>query len=90
MLPVATAPNAIVYDKSTLKITDMMRTGFFMNIICILTTWGAVNTYGSALYGLGEFPGWADPLQELNCTFVTAAAANSSLPSPLAAGAGSS
>ena len=51
---------------------------------------GAVNTYGSALYGLGEFPGWADPLQELNCTFVTAAAANSSLPSPLAAGAGSS
>ena len=39
MLPVATAPNAIVYDKSTLKITDMMRTGFFMNIICILTTW---------------------------------------------------
>ena len=49
-----------------------------------------MNTYGSALYGLGEFPGWADPQQELNCTFVTAAAANSSLPSPLAAGAGSS
>ena len=39
MLPVATAPNAIVYSASSLKTTDMMKAGFFMNIICILTTW---------------------------------------------------
>ena len=39
MLPVATAPNAIVYAASSMKTSDMMRTGFFMNIICILTTW---------------------------------------------------
>ena len=39
MLPVATAPNAIVYAASSMKTSDMMRTGFFMNIICIITTW---------------------------------------------------
>ena len=39
MLPVATAPNAIVYSASTLKTSDMMKTGFFLNILCILTTW---------------------------------------------------
>ena len=39
MLPVATAPNAIVYSASSLKTSDMMRAGFFMNILCILTTW---------------------------------------------------
>ena len=39
MLPVATAPNAIVYAASSMKTSEMMRTGFFMNIICILTTW---------------------------------------------------
>ena len=68
MLPVATAPNAIVYSASSMKTSDMMKTGLFMNIICILTTWGAVNTYGSALYGLSEFPTWADPSNSLNCS----------------------
>ena len=39
MLPVATGPNAICYGASSLRTTDMMKTGFLMNIICILTTW---------------------------------------------------
>ena len=39
MLPVATGPNAICYGASSLKTTEMMRTGVMMNIICILTTW---------------------------------------------------
>ena len=39
MLPVATAPNAIIYSASSLKTSEMMRAGFLMNIICILTTW---------------------------------------------------
>ena len=39
MLPVATGPNAICYGASSLKTTDMMRTGLLMNLICILTTW---------------------------------------------------
>lgn len=69
MLPVATAPNAIIYSASSLKTSEMMRAGFLMNIICILTTWGAINTYGSPLYGLSEFPSWADPHgNSTNCT----------------------
>jgi len=97
MLPVATAPNAIVYSASSMKTSDMMKTGFFMNIICILTTWGAVNTYGSALYGLSEFPSWADPSNSLDCSLssslnITTTTAllpsllTSTLPSPVAAG----
>jgi len=85
MLPVATAPNAIVYSASTLKTSDMMKTGFFLNILCILTTWGAINSYGFPLYGLGEFPDWADPLNEQNCTISIANITSASLPSPLAA-----
>ena len=30
---------------------------------------GAINTYGSPLYGLSEFPSWADPHgNSTNCT----------------------
>jgi len=99
MLPVATAPNAIVYSASSLKTTDMMKAGFFMNIICILTTWGAVNSYGVPLYGLSEFPKWADPLNNLNCSLgdftsnissttssILLSSTTTALPNPLAAG----
>lgn len=36
MLPVATPPNAIVFSSGHLKIPDMVRTGFWMNIISII------------------------------------------------------
>jgi sodium-dependent dicarboxylate transporter 2/3/5 len=38
MLPVATPPNAIVYSSSLLSMDDMVRAGFWMNIIssCVL------------------------------------------------------
>ena len=36
MLPVATAPNAVVFGAGVLKMEDMVRTGFFLNIISIL------------------------------------------------------
>ena len=39
MLPVATAPNAIVFGASTMKTADMMKAGVIMNVICVLTTW---------------------------------------------------
>jgi len=84
MLPVATAPNAIIYAASSLRTSEMMRAGFFMNIICILTTWGAINTYGSLLYGLDEFPSWADPLGDsTDCTdFSILSNITTDLPSP--------
>ncbi|MEQ6121234.1 DASS family sodium-coupled anion symporter [Reichenbachiella sp. MALMAid0571] len=36
MLPVATPPNAVVFGSGYLKISDMMRTGFLLNIISII------------------------------------------------------
>merc|ERR1712061_523993 len=59
MLPVATAPNAIVFGASTMRTADMMKAGFVMNIICIATTWVAMNTYGVAMFSLDSFPPWA-------------------------------
>ena len=58
MLPVATAPNAIVYQASTMTTTDMMKAGLPMNIICIVTTNIAINTYGSLMFGLGSLSDW--------------------------------
>ena len=39
MLPVATAPNAIVFGASTMRTGDMMKAGIVMNLLCVLTTW---------------------------------------------------
>lgn len=36
MLPVATAPNAIVYGSNRIKIGEMMKAGFWLNILSIL------------------------------------------------------
>ena len=36
MLPVATPPNAIVFSSGYVKISDMVKTGFWMNIVSIL------------------------------------------------------
>jgi len=91
MLPVATAPNAIVFMHSTMKTSDMMKTGFLLNIICILTTNTAINTWGDFLFGLDEYPAWAaSAAQDCNVTsFVTAQNVvfptniTQSLPSPI-------
>jgi sodium-dependent dicarboxylate transporter 2/3/5 len=36
MLPVATPPNAVVFGSGYLKIEDMVKKGFWMNIISII------------------------------------------------------
>jgi sodium-dependent dicarboxylate transporter 2/3/5 len=41
MLPVATPPNAIVYGSGRLKISDMIRAGFVLNIFGIMIITGA-------------------------------------------------
>jgi len=81
MLPVATAPNAIVFGASSMKTVDMMRAGIVMNIICVLTTWAAVNTYGVPLFNLSNFPRWAGVSNESSSCLVEM----SQLPSPLQA-----
>jgi hypothetical protein len=42
-----------------------------LNLICVVTTNIAINTYGTALFGLGELPDWAiesAALVNTNCT----------------------
>ncbi|XP_066295619.1 Na(+)/citrate cotransporter-like isoform X4 [Branchiostoma lanceolatum] len=59
MLPVATPPNAIVFSYGRIKVVDMARCGFMLNLGCILVLTFAINTYGIPLYGLHTFPSWA-------------------------------
>ena len=58
-LPVATAPNAIVFGHSSMKTADMMKAGFVMNLICVITLVISINSYAVPLFGLDEFPDWA-------------------------------
>ncbi|KAJ8377583.1 hypothetical protein AAFF_G00256010 [Aldrovandia affinis] len=60
MLPVATAPNAIAFSYGNLKVIDMAKAGFMLNIIGVLSINMALNTWGTALFGLDHFPSWAN------------------------------
>ncbi|XP_031208739.1 solute carrier family 13 member 5 isoform X2 [Mastomys coucha] len=60
MLPVATPPNAIVFAYGHLKIIDMVKTGFILNFLGVLTVSLSVNTWGRAVFNLGQFPDWAN------------------------------
>ncbi|XP_072320449.1 Na(+)/citrate cotransporter isoform X2 [Eucyclogobius newberryi] len=60
MLPVATPPNAIVFSYGYLKVADMAKTGFVMNIIGILCITLAINSWGKAMFDLNTFPSWAN------------------------------
>ena len=58
-LQVATAPNAIVFGHSTMRTADMMKAGFVMNLICVVTLVISINTYAVPLFSLNQFPEWA-------------------------------
>ncbi|NWS37020.1 S13A2 protein, partial [Probosciger aterrimus] len=60
MLPVATPPNAIVFSYGQLKVVDMAKAGFVLNIIGVLTINLAINTWASSLFQLQTFPSWAN------------------------------
>ena len=68
MLPVATAPNAIVFGASSMTTGHMIKAGFGMNILTIITTLIAINSYGIPIYGLDTFPEWAVPQLPVNVT----------------------
>ncbi|NXN96890.1 S13A2 protein, partial [Rhinopomastus cyanomelas] len=60
MLPVATPPNAIVFSYGQLKVIDMAKAGFMLNILGVLTINLAINTWASSLFQLQTFPSWAN------------------------------
>ena len=45
MLPIATAPNAIAMSTGDVKVTQMIKRGFFLNIVGITLTFGVALTY---------------------------------------------
>ncbi|XP_004707387.1 solute carrier family 13 member 2 [Echinops telfairi] len=59
MLPVATPPNAIVFSFGGLKVTDMARAGFLLNIIGVLVITLAINSWSKPIFSLDAFPSWA-------------------------------
>lgn len=55
MLPVATPPNAVVFGSNYLKISDMVRVGFFMNLISIAIIFVVVYFVLPTLWGFNPF-----------------------------------
>jgi len=59
LLPVSTAPNALVFGHSSMRTIDMVQAGAVMNIICFSVLLLAINTYAVPMFSLGTFPEWA-------------------------------
>ncbi|XP_011523755.1 solute carrier family 13 member 2 isoform X4 [Homo sapiens] len=79
MLPVATPPNAIVFSFGDLKVLDMARAGFLLNIIGVLIIALAINSWGIPLFSLHSFPSWAQSNTTAQCL---PSLANTTTPSP--------
>ncbi|XP_010216747.1 PREDICTED: solute carrier family 13 member 2 [Tinamus guttatus] len=60
MLPVATPPNAIVFSYGQLKVIDMAKAGFVLNILGVLVITLSINTWATSLFQLQTFPSWAN------------------------------
>ncbi|MBC8180009.1 anion permease, partial [candidate division KSB1 bacterium] len=61
MLPVATPPNAIVFGSGEVKMGDMIRVGFVMNLVGILLITIFIYVLGVTVFNidLGQLPDWA-------------------------------
>ncbi len=61
MLPVATPPNAIIFGSGEVRMTDMMRTGIYLNLLGIVLITAAIYFLGVHVFGidLSAMPLWA-------------------------------
>ncbi|GFT46583.1 hypothetical protein NPIL_487991 [Nephila pilipes] len=60
MLPVATPPNAIVYEAGSMRTMDMLKPGILLNVICVAIEVVMISTYGNLIFNFSEFPSWAN------------------------------
>ena len=60
MLPSATAPNAIIFGTKRLKVLDMSKTGFFLNVIGIIIVTLLTYYLGTFIFNIqiDTFPAW--------------------------------
>lgn len=69
-LPIATPPNAIVFNSAKMRTIDMVVPGVVMNLMSVLLMNLMINTLGVYMFDLHNFPSWAeDPV--LNATTIT-------------------
>lgn len=63
MLPVATPPNAVVFASNRIKISEMVKAGFVLNLIGIIIISLFVYLFGTLIFeiNISEFPNWAEP-----------------------------
>jgi len=61
MMPVATPPNAIVFGSGRIKIAEMAKVGFFINIIGVFIIAAVFFILGTTIFSIdpGVFPDWA-------------------------------
>lgn len=52
MLPVGTPPNAIIFATGKIKIIEMVKNGFWVNIACVILITAAVYFYLPAIFGI--------------------------------------
>ncbi|XP_076334357.1 Na(+)/citrate cotransporter-like [Tachypleus tridentatus] len=69
MLPVATAPNTMVFEIGGMKTVDMIKPGFFLNILCVCIQTMMIHTLGAALFHLNTIPYWMNMNTTLNTSF---------------------
>ncbi|CAB4066389.1 SLC13A2_3_5 [Lepeophtheirus salmonis] len=58
MVPIATGPNALVFQASTMSQFTMIKAGTIMNLVCIVTTTAAINLYADQIYEITPPPQW--------------------------------
>ncbi|XP_056017073.1 solute carrier family 13 member 2-like isoform X2 [Ostrea edulis] len=56
MLPVATPPNAVVFSYGYVKVFDMVKAGFLLNIIAVFVLVFGTETWGEAIFGFHTLP----------------------------------
>jgi len=64
MLPVATPPNAIIFGTKKIKISEMMRAGFILNMLGVLIVCLVMYFWGQTIFDIdiSVFPEWAKPI----------------------------